>query len=99
MFDNLSLLAAVLVDAGLREIPHACFPSSRNLSLVALPDGCAVIGFRAFAACGALAGIDLEHVEVVKVSAFEGCDSLSHVGAHAKVRSIGNSALEAAGVV
>jgi hypothetical protein len=94
MLEESPLCAAVLVDSGLRRIPHRCFDSSANLSLVALSGECAVMGTAAFENCGVLTGIDLEHVEAVKVSAFQGCGRLSHMGAHSRVRSIGGHAFE-----
>jgi hypothetical protein len=94
--ENSLVVAAVLVDAQLRRIPDGSFARCDNLSLVALPSECAVIGWGAFRACEALTGIDLENVEVLKTSAFDGCFSLSHMGAHSRLRSIGGLAFHGA---
>jgi hypothetical protein len=90
--DELSLVAAVLVDAGMREIPYGCFDGTDSLVLVALPVECTVICEEAFARCGALAELNLENVEVLEKYAVECCYHLSHVGTHSRVRSVGNFA-------
>jgi hypothetical protein len=95
---ELSLVAAVLVDAGLGEIPSLCFWGSDNLVLVGLPVKCVAICYGAFMGCGALIGIDLEKVEVLEGYAFQDCYSLSHVGTHFRVRSIGGGAFQAVAV-
>jgi hypothetical protein len=87
-----SLVAAVLVDSRLAEIPVQAFIGSDGLALVGLPRECATIRPCAFYVCGALSGIDMENVEVVECWSFKGCYDLSHIGGHSRVRTVGSSA-------
>jgi hypothetical protein len=95
---NASLVAAVLVDTRMLEIPRASFAESDSLALVALPGECGVLCESSFHCCGALTGIDLENVEVLHNWCFYGCNSLSHIGAHFRLRNIGIGAFQGVAV-
>jgi hypothetical protein len=95
---NAPLVAAVLVDARLTEIPLGSFANSDCLRLVALPSECAVTCAFSFYYCGALVGTDLGNVEVLEDWSFQGCYSLSHIGAHSRLRSMGFDAFQGVAV-